>query len=215
VKKECALIIEYVQEDFVALPDGKCGELKETSSKTKKVKVRSDLLDKGVDDVLNELLSKFKWIKPISEDVKAKLVQLQLRESHKDAARKDTGDVSEIQENPEAAKGSNAAGKLSKSAEGGKHRRREGGKKHHRSRVEKISSAPCYSLDSMNTSCDKRHQRCRRYCCDCACIILSPETLFSTLSLVAFASARRSALLLRSMQAKKCKFCYHRTEVSR
>lgn len=138
---EFAIIVEYIQEDFVLLPDGnKYGEVKGTSTKTKKVKVRRDGLAKGVDELLKELLNKTKWMKVISDDVRSKLVELQQREAEKGSSRKAAGDCSVAPEAQDPAREASAAGKLSKSSEEGRHRRREGGKKHQRSRVEKISS---------------------------------------------------------------------------
>jgi hypothetical protein len=138
--RECAIIVEYTQEDFVALPDGKYGELKATTSRSKKVKVRSDLLANGVEGLLQELISKSKWMKVISEDVKAKLTELKQREADR-AGRKAESYMAENSEVPGDPAKSWHAGNLSKGGEDGRHRRREGGKKHHRSRVEKISSA--------------------------------------------------------------------------
>lgn len=138
---ECAIIIEYIQEDFAALPDGSYGEQKGSSTKHKKVKVKRDILDSNVDEVLEELLSKSKWMKCISGDIRSKLIELQQRGAQaggaKGAVRKAGVDDSVASEGKDVA----TAGKLSKSKDEGRHRRREGGKKHHRSRVEKISSA--------------------------------------------------------------------------
>lgn len=133
-EKECALIVEYVQEDFAILPDGSRGEHQGTSMKTKKVKVQPDLLHK-VDDLLQELVSKSKFMKAIAEDIRVKLIELKQREAP-NLPQEQAG--SKTAQNP--AGGSSAAGKLSKTQEHGRTRHREGGKKHHRSRVEKISS---------------------------------------------------------------------------
>ena len=78
--KECAIIVEYLQEDFIALPDGTCGEQQGTTVKFKKVKVKPERLE-DVDELLEELLGKSKWMKSISEAIQSKLIELQQREA--------------------------------------------------------------------------------------------------------------------------------------
>jgi hypothetical protein len=151
---DCALLVEYIQEAYQVLPDGAYGPMVDKTRKIKKVKVRNDIVDANVDELLQELLEKAKMIKPISQDVRECLVQLQKREvnnrARSDGKQRDVAkvghDAERMQENQPQRKLPSSVGKLPKS-DGKATTDSVSKQKAHKSRREKISSAcrrqPC------------------------------------------------------------------------